>query len=837
MIMKHLSCYLTLLLLVLAGGILQSCKDDDEGTPPVPKPEIALVAGTAGTNSVDLKLTNTNMKEYAYQVTTNLTSPAPSAAILFGTGTTGKLVEGENTITITGLEGNTEYMLHLATKSDAGFGEKVFSERIKTATYTELLTITDRHFTGVSFHIEVPAGKHIGYAILELENYLGFKKQFGFTDADFLTQSMEILDQSKTVTFTEMPDPETGEIFARFHPGEAVVIVVGEMEMGVDPWDPEKEMWMPCFDFEKYVNGGGGDLPLQETPSITEEECWYGVHKVASVNCKAPEVANADIDIKLEKKTTRTVEYSVTPDGSVLAYCYNYVDMATWEGLVTDLGEEGTICWFTMNSPSASDPMKITCENLQAGITYKLIIIGKTTEDGTKHVVKLQDFTPGESTKPAPEIQVTGIRAPAGEIESPYTVWFNIKALSQDAVTAKYLANSIKGWVSELTAGATYLAIMDQYGNSLDAAAIAGMNSSAGFNISFPSWEDSDTRLVVCGYNDEEVSNSPDKDARGLADNRTIEEPAATPVTSDLFEDLTGDWTATATLLVSTYDAETGKYIETVSPTPKIAKVTISQGLEYPADCPSEVYPMYPNNDKEFVDNLYADFLESAAKYNRKTKQQNRLLCEGLELVKYYTDYLSPYGLFINETYSAYDTDELFFNFGPKWYLQIGEGDQVCVPTDLSRMPPLSAWYYETLYLAGLGSESYDPSLEKFDVTVSADKQTLTIEPAVVKDQTLYPSVVSLSNGFAVPQAKCKSLVLTKGWSEAAAKASRMNIGNISMPRVPGTTYFSPAKPYHRTRLGEVKVIEYKTVSVEPVSLKEIRKAKLVKPEMKRPVR
>lgn len=831
MIMKHLTSYLTLLFLVLTGATLQSCKDDDKETPPAPAPEITLETGTIGTNSVDLKLGNTSMTEYAYQISTNLTTAAPSAAILFGTGTTGKLKEGENTITITGLEGNTEYLIHLATKSEAGFGEKVFSQKIKTAQYTELLTITARLFNGISFHVEVPEGKRIGYSLLNRDNYLGFKEQFGYLDADFLMgNGNEPLDKSATITFTEFIDPDTQEPVTAFVPGEAIVVIIGEMQKGPDPWDPEKEIWLPCFDFEKYHNYGGGDPgPLQETSPVTEEECWTGVHTTVYANAKAPEIVDAEIKLELVKRTTRTVEYTVTPDESILGFCYNYIDMATWDMLGEMLDEDGRICWLTANSQYASEPTQVACTNLQAGVTYKLVVIGKVNEDGTKHTIKTLDFTAGEATKAAPEIEVKGIKAPEGETESPYIVWYNVKALTKDVVSAKYLANSIGEWVKSLNSGTTYVAMMDQYGNAFDESAITAINSEAGFNISFPSWEDSETRLVVCGYNDEEVGNSPDKDNRGWADMRTIEEPAATPVSSTLFDELTGDWTATATL----YDFTTGN----VNPTPKVAKVTISKALEYPTTCPDEVYPIYPDQDKEYVDNLYADFLTSAAKYNRKSQQQNRLICEGLDITSFYTKYMSPYGLFINETYNAYDNDELFYAFGPKWYLQIDEGDQVSVPTDLNRIAPVSAWYYETLYFSGISTEGYDPTLKNFKVTVSDDKQTLTIEPAIVDGKTFYPSLISITNGFANAHAKCASLVLTKGWTAASAKASMRQTAKFTPQEVQATSHFSRAKTYHRTRLGEVKVIHYKQATVEPLSFKEVRKAILEKAGAKRPVR
>ena len=112
--MKQLIHYM--IFFVLSAGMLSACKKDDP-TPPVPPgPEMTLETGTIGTNTAELKLTNNGMTAYAYQVTNNLNATAPTAAILFGTGTSDSLKQGENIITVTGLEGNTDYLLHLATK-------------------------------------------------------------------------------------------------------------------------------------------------------------------------------------------------------------------------------------------------------------------------------------------------------------------------------------------------------------------------------------------------------------------------------------------------------------------------------------------------------------------------------------------------------------------------------------------------------------------------------------------------------------------------------------------------------------------------------------------------
>lgn len=820
--MKKLINYL--IFFVLAASVLAACKKD-ETTPPVPPgPELTLETGTIGTNTVELKLMNNGMQSYAYQVTTNLNATVPTAAILFGTGTTDTLKQGENIITITGLEGNTEYLVHLATKSDKGFGEKIFTQKFKTTNYKDLLTITDHLYYGVSFHIEVPEGKRIGYSILPRENYITFKQQYNYVDATFIDTPVGMVDKSETITFTEMTDPETGESFHPFAPGEALTVIVGEMVSEISPTG--ETIWKANFDYDKYMGYAPGPGPLEESRQPTEDECWLGVHDVQFTNCKAPTL-NPDAHVKIEitKRTSRTVEFNLTPDEEVEAFAYNQMDAASWEFLIDELGEDGAVCWITKNSYFASEPTKLTVSPLQTGMQYKLIIVGKTNPEGTVNCIDIMDFTTAEPTKPAPEIIVTGIDAPEGEINSPYQVWFNIKSPTKDVVTAKYLANAPVEFIKLLNSGQTYTSMVDLMGNPLDQDAVTAINSDAGFNISFSSWEDSETRLVVCGYTDEEVGNSPDKDQRAIANRRTIEEPAAPPVTSDLFEDLLGDWTLTVTKYIYTWNSETGKYDESLSPDPVSAKVTISRELSYPTTCPEEVYAIYPDKDKEWVNNLYKDFLNSTEKYNRKCKNQNRLICEGMEIVPYYTAYKSPYDLFISPYYSAYDTDEVFFAYGPKWYLQIKEGNKVCVPTDLSRIPPVAAYSgMFTYYFSALSTESWASDLKELDVTVSDDKQTITVNPILIKEVPFYPSLITISNGQASPAVKCATFVLTKGWNPQTAQTSVQNTNSGKLPSISGQSYLNPSKPYHKTRIGKMKTIRYKEANIEPLTSEKIQK-------------
>ena len=78
---------------------------------------------------------------------------------------------------------------------------------------------------------------------------------------------------------------------------------------------------------------------------------------------------------------------------------------------------------------------------------------------------------------------------------------------------------------------------------------------------------------------------------------------------------------------------------------------------------------------------MYEGFKKQLKLYNERLRGQNRLLCLGLDIdrpkYEYSTNYLAgwktPYDLFIatTEEYNGYDTESMFFDFGPKWYLEM----------------------------------------------------------------------------------------------------------------------------------------------------------------------
>jgi hypothetical protein len=136
----------------------------------------------------------------------------------------------------------------------------------------------------------------------------------------------------------------------------------------------------------------------------------------------------------------------------------------------------------------------------------------------------------------------------------------------------------------------------------------------------------------------------------------------------------------------------------------------------------------------------------------------------------------------------------MFYDFGPKWNLEIDADGSVWLPLDIEREFPMSAFYYGidyTFYMLAIGERSYlggdvinnngQTIIEaRFPVEISDDYNTITIKPIVYTDtngttETYYPSVAQLQNGYATPlnpRVRSEVVLTRKAGAKAAAKAN-----------------------------------------------------------------
>ncbi len=839
---------LLLLSLSCVLALLGSCEDPKpDPVNPTGTMEVAYNLSTPEFTSVTLNVNSKNVTQIAYLVSAEPTATAPTAEELFdnANATIVTVTDGSNSILIKNLESETAYKLFVASQAGVNeYGAEVWTKDFTTSAFTQLVTMlpADDMFS-LKFHINVPANCTLNYNVVEMGWYYDKVSYYGGCDAMFLEghegnstsdATLNLITESQTITFRGWGDPEStdeNDPFINVTPGQALQLIVGEVEYsGQDNYD--RRLYKAKFDFESWIAAG---IENNADPYwLTEYWSSERVHP------NSPEtVAGIEADVQIITHTTKTISFGITPHEDMRMVAIAAYDVPGLEHLYNVLGENGFINFHSGNSYIyENDPFSFEFSGMVEGTDYKLVIVGNLTGDGSQQSIQMIDFAPSTATADAPEIIVTGIDAPAGEVASPWEVWFNIKAPNGDASKFVYVMNDTREFHYLLNDGVLYNTIISNFGTIVtDFTALDYVNSEEGYSIKFPAWEDTQYRLVVAGVNEEEVISDVDASPTCIADYWSGVMEDAPRVESDLFNSLQGEWYAE--VRGTQFVDGDGNTLETpLVMDVRRFPVKISAGTpEYPATLPAEVYDLYPSMTTEEVDALYADFKASAEKYDGKVRGQNRLLIEG-----FYAEpnawadayaYETPYDLFISTNYSqAVTVNDLFYDFGPKWYIEIAEGDALTIPVDLSYIGPMIN-NRVTAYHYGVAADgtSYAATLSNFPATLSDDKNTITIgstymdievEGVGTVNQEFLFSVGEFdeTNGGALPAIVCSELKLIRGTMpvEPAPAPRSFNYAPIT------NGDYVPTKAYRGTSLKGIKNYDNYVISTDEVPSLENRK-------------
>lgn len=738
--MKQLFGFFVAFALALTGVGFTGCENNEEPVPPPAEPKFEVKLGTVGINSAEITLNTAVVSDFAYMVQ-EAGEEAPTATTIYAVGTVEKLTDGETKLTISGLEAVTAYTVYFAYKLEDKFAD-VESLDFTTANYTELFTITDLGPDYISFHIETDADKYYKITMMDWMMAKSMSEQMGHTDFDFVRSGVQY-QGPQTITFKSgepiyPDDPDFEGYNWNVMPGQCFRLIIAECdEEGNYGTVDHDELGDPIFN-------------------------WYGFQQTEKVNAGDPLPSQYKVEVEIESLTTRSVKIFINPDEQIAGYGALFGTKPEIDSYIEEVGEAGMHAMALdgqMGTLAGVEPATYTWDKvLLEGIEYSFVTVG-IEEDRITQTVSRMDFTPIKATLPAPQVVVTHIDNPEGE-NTAFKTWFNIKAPNGDAVKAVYLFNTKAEWNAVLKQGATYADMLDQNGVDLGSAGVELINSGTGLNIAFDTEEETTFILAIGLFNSEETQGVGQCEATSLSDT-----PDA-PVSSTLFTDLLGDWTATAT-------DNTGKEYK--------FKVTISNEVEAgPVTLPEEVYDLYPNFTREQVDAFFAEFKAGVTSTNTKYKGKNRLVCRGMQVdpyAAYYErmNYLSPWDLFIHPNYDNSSTVEVFRDYGPKWFLQIAEGDVVTVPTNRLRIPILCNWSDPMYLMAYKQIDNYNIQIiaPDFPVTISEDKQTITVNPFVEGDKSYYPSVSYAQNGYEnVLFRGGAPIVLTKGYDEPAVTAN-----------------------------------------------------------------
>ena len=842
------------LFLLVGGGLLLAgnftgCSSDGTSDDPVgpndpdePQISVSLTNNAPETTSVVLNLETSGISEYAWSVSEGNVTTLPKPEIVFANaqenGQRAEAKDGVNTIEVKGLNGNTEYTVFVATKSSEGYDVK--DVHFTTADYTQIVTVTDVKQFSMTFHVKLDADKYFRWALCPYDTYLDMKAQMMHTDADFLAYNGGLTGQGEqTITvidgkMADGSDPvDEWDDPMSFKVGAAYVLLLGEC-------DAEGNL---LYDI---VGGGGGDIGgwddddnwgVLSTPMTRSfpdscigeysETCeddiiaWTGAYARQRLWAAPATPGKGEVEATPTTQTSRRVIFHLKPTADMVCYAALHMPASDWQNYVELYGETGAGALLTKEVMPETGEIDYEADGLTVGEQYSLVILSAFSQDYSVQNLQVIPFTAKESTMKVPVVEVKGIEAPAdAEPTGPYYVWFNIKAPNKDLASAKYSCAYTKEWVKTLNGGETSLnALFDRYGVPMTDDIIASINSDAGFNMEFSSWENTESRLYIQAFNTDEVAEIY------WGASTAPEEQPKERVESSLFNDLLGDWTA----VYKNDKAKNGtKFKVTIAAAPeKPASMTAAekqQLITYWTD----VMGKTPAEAEERVANDFADYQARAQRFGEKYREQNRLVCRGLEYYDtantnfsyYELGYYSPWTLFTDISYSAYSTDDLFYDYGSKWFIEIGKDtdgkDILKVATNPNYIAPVQ-FIDDKEYHLGLpiSGNFYSYGAIDWPVTVSDDKDTITISGVSDESSNVYyPSLIYVKSGFVQSSASgTDGIVLTRGWEEPSV--SQQSARRIELPKVQNgvNSHFKRTKlPY----AGELKPC--RKVSAQPVT-------------------
>ena len=779
-------------------------------------------ATTAQTLKVEVETVKIKAFAYAAVKAEEAGDKTPAADAVFADGTMVECTDGTHSFTLEALSPNTEYVIYVAgllSEADENGNnqpyEKVLEVKAATGDFTEELTLFDVEGRSFKLHVKpalTDAANVIKWGTCDIFMY-NMNQQPDFEMLNLHDQYYgNYFQGDTTLVFDEAHgyvwSDEMGDYIQYYEaivPGQPQYLALGEFKYEEDEdvhgrWGWGAGYYMPLMDMETYYNSlydywyGFTDTMPDEAPF------WTGYHKSMKFQVKGPEALDAGLNVDLSGLRANGGPIRINTNGNADRVTVMLLDPMTYEQIMPMLDDnEDYLQWFTtsyvgfmMVGAQTFAGANIEFEmgdflwEIDKDEQYKLMVVAAKDEVAGSLDAKYQQFTKvdvalPDYSLPAPVVEITPLEAT--ELN---TVSFNVKCTSQDAASGLYAANYEREW-AEAGFDEAPAEAMEYNGNELTADDIAQINSAEGMVFEFWSREDAVTTLGVMLKSIEGLAGEV-----VIASNKSLPEPAKTPVESEYFTSLEGDWTATTTVVNKKYvgyDPETYESIYEDVPTTKTWKVTIGD-VDYPETLSDDVYQTWfdatPYDTKEAVDEQYELFKAAVDNFNAKTAGQNRILMNGFDVhvpnyagSKCYSQYATPFELWSSDSYNGYDNASPVWDFGPKWYLEVAEDGTVTAPFNVNYFAPMTNWteYHYAFYFAGVGSESflpYDPATGEnahFPVEISEDGNTITVKGCEFEGDTFYPNMGYISygsfslGGWGTVKA---DVVLTRGWTEPA---------------------------------------------------------------------
>lgn len=422
--------------------------------------------------------------------------------------------------------------------------------------------------------------------------------------------------------------------------------------------------------------------------------------------------SSAEITIGVSDITAKSAKTTCTPDAGIDRYYVVFDKTANVEDYVA---KHGTAGWkeYILGTGTVVRGVQETVRTMETGTSYTLAVVG---------IDKSMDSTSLFSSEIVPEniaptLSIKLYLDTQGE-NTPYnSVFADIKATHSEAV--KYFFVNTSAIEPLLAQGATYEQIVLANGYDIPDDMLEKLNSDKGAGLVFGNGQlTPKTAYTLIMW----AQSASGQTVTEHAEQTTDAKEETPPVESDLFTQLIGQWTA---------------------------KMKDSEGVEV-------TFPV-----------------EIASGVNEETSEayraENRLVCLGFGASKDLATYYSPEAL-LEEEYWQQNPAAAYTDYGPKWFLQIDKGDVVTVPADVKAGTLIDIYNDGPFYLLGVSGTTLISGGQSFDVTVSADKNTLTVKGYQAKDnsnvtKTFYPSVLQKADKWYLVFSGGSDITLTRSAS------------------------------------------------------------------------
>lgn len=697
---------------------------------------------------------------------------------------------------------------------------------------------------------------------------------------------------------------DKGMLWDPIAPGEPTVFIAGEFEFMKEPWydmtDEEKEQYkegnhvvngfyypagwdpgyyLPCIDGEKYWSFYGTKAATKGAGVITDmdmsspiDAMWTGAFQRKIFRTRVPGKLNANVDVKIENLRSVDATVRITPDRDIYRYIFTILDDASYQYMLKLLdNREEYVQWAITSylammefgalevvagtgetsAPIAQITLSDFYYTVPSDTKYHVLVTGMSGEIGSPQCFHHSTFsTPAKTKDYGPDIEVTALP----DLATPYAACFNVKCnatAENPLVSCYYGANYYRDWVYEVNGGSTYETLGQTTAFTQDE--IDQICSDEGYTMYIPSIDGEKTRLVVVGWNDENISNgidlyedvlahpavddcvTPYAEAEDLSAN-----PLLDPLSSNNYTPLlNGEWTLTATVL--------NNGVEEINKSKVYIKNALIEGEDYPKALPDSVLRLYQELTKWTDDEIrgyFDEFKTLAENFNEKRlRNQNKLMLQGWldNDSQGRLKHMSPWDMFISRDVNTVDVESMFSEFGPKMYIKVNKDvngkDSLAVTANKYFASPVANWSVP-FYMAGYANQEanntifyYGTAAEfqaplEFPVEMSADKNTIVIKGFEANGIKYYPNVIGedysqlTGTVYILEKPIISDVVLTRGWTDEPAEtpATRAIKGAQKMNAVDPIDATHLVKYGKRTKfekMGAVKKVDYEFIPYE----------------------